>query len=92
VTSIAGHDVAAFLDVLAWVALIGAWSNRPEACSAIPRCQSTHETVRVGLIYLAAEQGRAEDVRALIDEANEIASAAGAAVIVRQIDEARSLL
>lgn len=46
----------------------------------------------VGLIYIAAAQGRRDDARALLDEADAIASEAGAARISQHLREARSNL
>jgi tetratricopeptide (TPR) repeat protein len=43
----------------------------------------------VGLIYLAAAEGRTGDARTLADEAAELAAAAGAVKITEQIDAAR---
>jgi tetratricopeptide (TPR) repeat protein len=45
---------------------------------------------QVGLIYIAAGQGRRQDALALADEAQAIAEAAGAQTIVRQVKEARA--
>jgi hypothetical protein len=45
---------------------------------------------QVGLIYIAAAQGRRDDALALAAEAYETAEACGAARIMRQIDEARA--
>ena len=45
---------------------------------------------QVGLVYIAAGQGRREDALALADEARAIAEAAGAQAIVRQVEEARA--
>ena len=44
----------------------------------------------VGLIYIAAADGRRGDALALAAEAAEIAEASGARAIARQIEEARS--
>ena len=44
----------------------------------------------VGLIYLAAAQGRSEDARALADEAAELAASAGAVSVSEQVEAARS--
>ena len=44
----------------------------------------------VGLIYLAAAQGRSDDARALADEAAELAASAGAVNVSEQIEAARS--
>jgi hypothetical protein len=44
----------------------------------------------VGLIYIAAGQGRREDALALAAEAGAIAEASGAYAILRQVEEARS--
>ena len=46
----------------------------------------------VGLIYIAAAQGRHDDAMALVEEARAIAEASGAHVIMRHIEEARSQL
>lgn len=46
----------------------------------------------VGLAYLSAEEGRLEEARASLDEAEEPAQAAGALGISRQVDEARAQL
>jgi tetratricopeptide (TPR) repeat protein len=46
----------------------------------------------VGLIYVAAGQGRRDDALALADEADAIARASGAHVIARQVEEARAQL
>jgi tetratricopeptide (TPR) repeat protein len=46
----------------------------------------------VGLIYIAAGQGRRDDALALIEEAIAIARATGAHGILRQVDEARASL
>ena len=43
----------------------------------------------VGLAYIAAADGRDEEVPAILDEADSIASGSDAAGITRQIDEAR---
>jgi tetratricopeptide (TPR) repeat protein len=45
---------------------------------------------QVGLIYIAAGQGRREDALALAEEARVTAEAAGAQAIVRQVAEARA--
>ncbi|MEV7005301.1 tetratricopeptide repeat protein [Streptosporangium sp. NPDC051022] len=45
---------------------------------------------QVGLIYIAAAQGRREDALALAEEAHATAEACGAKRIVRQIEEARA--
>lgn len=42
----------------------------------------------VGLAYLAAEEGRPGDVRAILTEARELADSADAAGITRQVEEA----
>lgn len=47
---------------------------------------------QVGLIYIAAAQGRRDDALALAEEAYATAEACGAARIMRQIDEARAQL
>jgi tetratricopeptide (TPR) repeat protein len=44
----------------------------------------------VGLAYIAAADGRADDARALLDQAAAIAQAAGAHRITAQVDEARA--
>lgn len=44
----------------------------------------------VGLIYIAAGQGRPDDALALLDQAEAIAQASGARGIMRQIEEARA--
>lgn len=44
----------------------------------------------VGLIYIAAGQGRRDDALALIEEAAALAGASGAGVIMRQVEEARA--
>jgi tetratricopeptide (TPR) repeat protein len=44
----------------------------------------------VGLIYIAAGQGRPDDALALLDQAEAIARASGADGIMRQIEEARA--
>jgi hypothetical protein len=44
----------------------------------------------VGLAYIAVAQERADDARALLDEADAIATASGARRIRQQVDEARS--
>jgi len=46
----------------------------------------------VGLIYIAAAQGRHDDALALADEASALAAAAGADVITSQVEEARAAL
>jgi tetratricopeptide (TPR) repeat protein len=46
----------------------------------------------VGLIYIAAGQGRPDDALALITEASAIAGATGAHRIMRQVEEARAQL
>ena len=44
----------------------------------------------VGLIYLAAAQGRSDDARALADEAAELAASVGAVSVSEQVEAARS--
>ena len=44
----------------------------------------------VGLIYLAAAQGRSDDARALADEAAELAASVGAVSVSDQVEAARS--
>jgi hypothetical protein len=44
----------------------------------------------VGLIYIAAGQGRHDDALALLDQAEAIAQASGAHGIMRQVEEARA--
>ncbi len=44
----------------------------------------------VGLIYIAAGQGRLDDALALAAEAAAIAKASGADAILRQVEEARA--
>jgi hypothetical protein len=44
----------------------------------------------VGLIYIAAGQGRHDDALALLEEAAAIAEASGAHGIMRQVEEART--
>jgi hypothetical protein len=46
----------------------------------------------VGLAYITAGQGRADDARVLLDEAGALAEASGAHVITRQVEEARTQL
>ncbi|WP_216586776.1 tetratricopeptide repeat protein [Streptomyces brasiliscabiei] len=46
----------------------------------------------VGLVYIAAAQGRREDALALAEEASALAGSAGATAVVRQVDEARARL
>ena len=46
----------------------------------------------VGLIYIAAAQGRRDDALALAREAEALAEAAGAHVISRQVEQARGEL
>lgn len=46
----------------------------------------------VGLAYINAEEGRQEAARALLDEAEALAQAAGALGISRQVEEARTQL
>jgi tetratricopeptide (TPR) repeat protein len=46
----------------------------------------------VGLVYIAAGQGRRDEALALADEAAVIAEASGAHAILRQVEEARSQL
>jgi tetratricopeptide (TPR) repeat protein len=46
----------------------------------------------VGLIYIAAGQGRPDDALALVAEASAIAGASGAHRIIRQVEEARAQL
>jgi tetratricopeptide (TPR) repeat protein len=46
----------------------------------------------VGLIYIAAAQGRRDDALALVEEAGAIAEASGALGILRQVQEARARL
>jgi tetratricopeptide (TPR) repeat protein len=46
----------------------------------------------VGLIYIAAGQGRHDDALALLDEAKTIAEASGARAIMRQVEEARAAI
>ncbi|MBZ3901283.1 tetratricopeptide repeat protein [Streptomyces griseiscabiei] len=46
----------------------------------------------VGLMYIAAAQGRREDALALAEEASALAGSADATAVVRQVDEARARL
>jgi hypothetical protein len=46
----------------------------------------------VGLIYIAAGQGRYDDALALLDQAEAIAQASGAHGIMRQVQEARATI
>jgi hypothetical protein len=46
----------------------------------------------VGLIYIAAGQGRREDALALVKEATRIAKASGAHGVLRQVEEANASL
>ena len=46
----------------------------------------------VGLVYVAAGQGRRDDAQALVQEAGAIAAASGAQRITRQVEEARAHL
>jgi tetratricopeptide (TPR) repeat protein len=46
----------------------------------------------VGLAYITAGQGRADDARVLLDEAGALAEASGAHGITRQVEEARMQL
>jgi tetratricopeptide (TPR) repeat protein len=46
----------------------------------------------VGLIYIAAGQGRHDDALALLEEATAIAEASGAHGIMRQVEQARAAI
>lgn len=43
----------------------------------------------VGLAYVAADEGRRDDARALLDEAQQVAEAAGAHAVAASVDQAR---